>query len=143
VETARQTRILDMLGFKGKLTTSGVTADQIFFILVPFNTNTNVVPVSATACVGGIDGFLGCVIMPHNSCDPLMFKVITVLSSSSSIVFLVGYKLGWEPNYFTHIISTCSAPQCQLGNWLLCITFVHASYPAEMYWFAFVCLNPS
>ena len=88
----------------------------MFFIFVPFNTNTNVAPVSATACVDGIDGFLGCVIMPHNLCDPLMFKVITVLSSFSFIVFLVGHKIGWEPNDFTHLISTCFAPQCQLGN---------------------------
>ncbi len=95
----------------GKLTMSGVTADQIFFILVPFNTNTDVAPVSATACVGGIDGFLDCVTTPHNFCDPLMFEVITVLSSSSSsVLFLVGYKVGWEPNDFTHLISTCSAP---------------------------------
>ena len=50
----------------GKLTRRGVTAGQIFFIFVPFNTNTDVAPVSATACVGGIDGFLGRVIMPHN-----------------------------------------------------------------------------
>ena len=78
----------------GKLMTRGVTAGQIFFILVPFNTNTDVAPVSATACVGGIDGFLGCVFMPHNLCDPLMFDVITVLSSSSSIVFLEGYRIG-------------------------------------------------
>ena len=73
--------------------------------------NTGVAPVSATACIGGIDGFLGCVIMPHNLFDPLMFDVMTVLSSSSSIIFLVGYKVGLEPNEFTHLISTCSAPQ--------------------------------
>ena len=85
----------------GKLTTRGVTAGQIFFIF-PFNTNTDIAPVSATACVGGIDGFLGCVIMPHNSCDPLVFDVIIVLSSSSSILYLVGYKVGVEPNDFTH-----------------------------------------
>ena len=90
----------------GKLMTRGVTAGQIFFIFVPCNSNTNVALISVTACVGGIDGFLGCVIMPHILCDPLMFDVMTVLSSSSSIVFLVGYKVGLEPNDFTHLIST-------------------------------------
>jgi len=63
-----------------------------FFIFVLFNTNTNVAPESATACVGGIAGFLGCVITPPNLCDLLMFDVMTVLSSSSSIYFWWGKK---------------------------------------------------
>jgi hypothetical protein len=81
--------------------------------------------------------------MPHNSCDLLMFDVMTVLSSSSCMIFLVGYKVGLEPNDFTHLISNCSAQQCQLGNWILCIAFVHSSHPATMYWFVFARSNPS
>ena len=117
----------------GKLIVRGCEADLMFFVGVPFNTKIKIAPVSAIACVGGISGFFGCIIMPHILFRLFTFDVMTVLSSSSTTIFWVGYKVGLEPNDVTHLTSTCSAPQCQLGNWLLCIAFVHASYPAAMY----------
>ena len=73
----------------GKSMMRGVPAGRIFLIFVPFNTNTDVAPVSATACVGGIAGFLGCVIMPHNSCDLLMLIAAVTEVCVSAIVFAV------------------------------------------------------
>ena len=98
----------------------------MFFIGVPLNTNTKVAPVSAITCVGGIVGFFSGVIMQHISCHFAMFDVMTILSSSSTIIFWLGYKLGLAPNGFIHLTTTCSAPHSQRGNWLLCIAFVHA-----------------
>ena len=43
-----------------KLNLSGFVIGRIIFIGVSFMTNMDVAPVSATACVMGIDGFLGC-----------------------------------------------------------------------------------
>jgi hypothetical protein len=109
----------------------------MFFIGVPFKTKTKVGPVIVTACVGGIDGFFGGVTMPHILCRFVMFNVMTLLSSSLTTIFCVGYKIGLASNDFTHLTTTCTAPHHQQGNWLLCIAFVHALYPAAMYWFAF------
>ena len=109
----------------GKLIMRGFTAGRMFFIVVPFNTKIEIAPAPATSCVGGIAGFFGCVIMPHILCNFLMFDVTMIISSSlTTILFWVGYKVGFEPNDVTHLISTCSVPQCQLGNWLLYIAFV-------------------
>ncbi len=50
----------------GKLIVRGVVAGRTFFILgVFFMIITDVAPVSATACVIGIDGFLGCTLDAH------------------------------------------------------------------------------
>ncbi len=49
----------------GKLILRGFVVGRTFFIGVFFMTNTDVAPVSATACVMGIDGFLGCMIDTH------------------------------------------------------------------------------
>ena len=73
----------------------------MFFVGVPFNTKIEVAPVSATACVGGISGFFGCIIMPHISFCLFTFDVMTILSSSSTSIFWVGYKVGLEPNGYT------------------------------------------
>ncbi len=78
----------------------------------------DVAPVSATACVMGIDGFLGCMLDAHICCRRFdKFSVITVMSSLSMSMFWVGYKVGSEPNEFKHLISTCSAPHRHIfGN---------------------------
>ena len=96
----------------GKLIVRGFVARRTFFILgVFFMIITEVAPVSATACVMGIDGFLGCTLGAH-ICWCLLDKlsVITVVSSPSTIMFWVGYKLGSETNEFKHYNSSCSAP---------------------------------
>ncbi len=49
----------------GKLILRGFVVGHIFFIGVFFMTITDVAPVSATACVMGIDGFLGCTLNAH------------------------------------------------------------------------------
>ena len=49
----------------GKLILSGFVVGLIFFIGVSFITNIDVPPVLATACVMGIDGFLGCILDAH------------------------------------------------------------------------------
>ena len=50
----------------GQLIVRGFVAGRTFFILgVFFMIITDVAPVSATACVIGIDGFLGCTLDAH------------------------------------------------------------------------------
>ena len=44
----------------GKLILRGFVVGHIFFMGVFFMTSTDVAPVSAPACVMGINGFLGC-----------------------------------------------------------------------------------
>jgi hypothetical protein len=81
-------------------------------------TNMDVAPVSATACVMGIAGFLGCMLDAH-ICRRWFDKlsVTTVMSSLSTTTFWVGYKVGSETNEFKHFSSTGSAPHChKLGN---------------------------
>ena len=79
---------------------------------------TDVAPVSATACVIGIDGFLGCTLDAHICCRLLdKLSVTTVLSSSSTMLFWLGYKVGVEINESRHFNSTFSAPHHHiLGN---------------------------
>ncbi len=81
-------------------------------------TITDVAPVSATACVMGIDGFLGCTLDAHIFCrwfDKL--SVTNVISPLSTTLFWVGYKVGSKTNEFKHFTSTCSAPHRHiLGN---------------------------
>ena len=74
----------------GKLITRGFTAGRMFFIVVPFNTKIEVAPVHATACVGGIAGFIGCIIMPHILCNLLMFDAMIIISLSLTTIFWVG-----------------------------------------------------
>jgi hypothetical protein len=49
----------------GKFIVRGFVAMRIFCIGVCFMTNMDVAPVSATACVLGIDDFLGCTLDAH------------------------------------------------------------------------------
>jgi hypothetical protein len=79
---------------------------------------TDVAPVSATACVMGIDGFLGCMLDAHICIRWLdKLSVTTVVLSLSTTMFWVGYKVGSETNEFKHFNSTCSAPHRHiLGN---------------------------
>ncbi len=65
----------------GKLIVRGFVAGQIFFIGVPFITNTEVALVSATACVGGIAGFVGCMQEAQTLICCFLLAVTTVLSS--------------------------------------------------------------
>ena len=78
----------------------------------------DVAPVSATACVMGIDGFLGCMLDAHICCRRVdKLSVTTVMSSLSKSMLWVGYKVWSEPNEFKHLISTCSAPHRHIfGN---------------------------
>ena len=79
----------------------------------------DVAPVSATVCVMGIDGFLGCMLDAHICCRRVdKLSVTTVMSSlSKSSMFWVGYKVWFEPNEVKHLISTCSAPHRHIfGN---------------------------
>jgi len=70
-------------------------------------TNMDVAPVSATACVMGIDGFLGCMLDAHICCRWFdKFSITTVMSSLSTSMFWVGYKVGSETNEFKHLTST-------------------------------------
>ncbi len=119
----------------GKLILRGFFVGRIVFIGVFFMTITDVTPVSATACVMGIDGFLSCMLDAHiwwRWCDKL--SVTTVMSPLSTTMFCVGYKVGSETNDIRHFTSVCFAPHRHiLGNWLLCIALVHASYPPPMY----------
>jgi hypothetical protein len=54
----------------------------MFLISVPFNTNTKVAWVSATACVGGMAGFVGCVQGAHTAIHSVVLEVNTVFSST-------------------------------------------------------------
>jgi hypothetical protein len=75
----------------GKLILRGFVAGRTFFIGVSFMTITDVAPVSATACVMGIVGLLGCVLgahILHHHVDTL--EVTTVVLSSSLCIFLMG-----------------------------------------------------
>jgi hypothetical protein len=82
-------------------------AGQIFFMSVPFMTNTKVAPVSATACVGSIAGCLGCTTGAHISCHHNIFVVTTVLSLSLMAKLWVEYKVGVELNEFkNHLMFT-------------------------------------
>jgi len=67
----------------GKLILREFVVGRIFFIGVFFMNNTDVTPVSATACVMGIDGFLGCTLAAH-ICRRWFdkFPVTTVMSST-------------------------------------------------------------
>ena len=78
----------------------------------------DVAPVSATACVMGIDGSLGCMLDAHICCRLVdKLSVTTVMSSLSESTLWVGYKVWSEPNEFKHLISTCSAPHRHIfGN---------------------------
>jgi hypothetical protein len=49
----------------GNLILRGFVGRHTFFIGVFFMTNMDVAPVSTTACVMGIDGFLGCTLDAH------------------------------------------------------------------------------
>jgi hypothetical protein len=102
----------------GKLILRGFVVGRTFFIGVFFVTITDVAPVSATACVMGIDGFLGCTLDAHiwwRCFDKL--SDTTVMSSLSTTMVWVGYKVGSEKNEFKHFTSTCSAPHHHiLGN---------------------------
>jgi hypothetical protein len=102
----------------GKLMLSGFFVGRTFCIGVPFMTIILVAPVSATACVMGIDGLLGCTLDAHICCLWFdKFSVTTVMSSWSTPLFWVGYKVGSEPNEFKHLTSTFSAPHRHiLGN---------------------------
>jgi hypothetical protein len=103
----------------GKLILSGCVAGCTFFILgVFFMITIDVAHVSATACVIGIDGFLGCMLDAHICCRRVdKFSMTTVMSSLSTFTFWVRYKVGSEPNKFKHLISTCSAPHRHIfGN---------------------------
>ena len=107
-------------------------------------TNTVVAPVSAIPCELGINGEVVCMLCTHTLCFDT-FDVTTVLSSSSTVLFVwVGYKTGSPINDFKHLISNCSAPHRHMvGSWDLCIAFVHASYPAEIYCPEFSRVYPS
>jgi hypothetical protein len=102
----------------GKLILRGFVAGRTFFIGVSFMTITDVASVSATACVMGIVGLLGCVLGVHilrRRVDTL--EVTTVVLSSSLCTLLVGYKVGVETNDFTHLCVTCFAPHHHIvGN---------------------------
>ena len=103
----------------GKLILSGFVAGRTFFILgVFFMIIIDVAPVSATACVMGIDGFLGCMLDAHICCRRVdKLSVTTVMSSLSKSMLWVGYKVWSEPNEVKHLISTCSAPHRHIfGN---------------------------
>ena len=109
----------------GKLILSGFVVGLTFFIGVSFMTNMDVAPVSATACVMAIDGFLGCILDAHICCCWFntvsrrfdKFPLTIVMSSLSTPLFWVGYKGGFETNDFKHLSSTCSAPHRHiLGN---------------------------
>ena len=102
----------------GKLILRGFVVGRTFFIGVLFMTNTDVAPVSATACVMVIDGFLRCTLDAHICrCWFDKLSVTTVMSSMSMTMFWVGYKVGSETNEFKHFTSTCSAPHHHiLGN---------------------------
>jgi hypothetical protein len=78
----------------------------------------DVAPVSATACVMGIAGFLGCMLDAHICCRWVdKFSMTTVMSSLSTSTLWVGYKVWSKPNEFIHLISTCSAPHRHIfGN---------------------------
>jgi hypothetical protein len=101
----------------GKLMVRGFVAGQIFLIGVPLNTKIEVALVSATACVGGIAGFVGCMQGAHTLIRFVVLEVTTVSSSMLTSRFWVGYKVGSETNGFKHFNSTCFAPHHHiLGN---------------------------
>ncbi len=62
----------------GKIMVRGFVVGQIFLIGIPFNTNTKVALVSATAYVGGIAGFVGCMQGAHTSISFVVLEVTTV-----------------------------------------------------------------
>jgi hypothetical protein len=102
----------------GKLILRGFVAGRTFFMGVSFMTITDIVPVSATVCVMGIVGLLGCVLGVHILCCRVnTLEVTTVVSLSSLCILLVGYKVGDETNNFTHLCVTCFAPHHHIvGN---------------------------
>jgi hypothetical protein len=108
----------DKLLLLGEHGLRGFVVGRTFFIGVPFMTITDVAHVSATTCVMGIDGFLGCMLDAHICChwfDKL--SVTTEISSLSTTLFWVGCKVGSETNEFKHFTSSCSAPHHHiLGN---------------------------
>jgi hypothetical protein len=81
-------------------------------------TVTDIAPVSATACVMGILGLLGCVLGAHVLLHRVnTLEVTTVVSLLSLCILLVGYKVGDETNDFTHLCVTCFAPHRHIvGN---------------------------
>ena len=93
----------------GKLILSVFFAGCTFFVGVFFTTITNVAPVSATVCVMGIVGFLGCELWAHMCCCCVnRLSVTTVILSLSMLMFCVGYKAWFETNelkHFTHTIT--------------------------------------
>ncbi len=128
----------------GKLMVRWFVAGRIFLIKVPFNTKTDVALVSATVCISGIAGFIGCMQGAHTLICFVVLEVTTVFSSMLTSRFWVGYKVGSETNGFKHFNSTCFAPHHHiLGNLLLCMALVHAPYPAVMYSLALLLSNPS
>jgi hypothetical protein len=82
----------------------GFVAGRIFLIKVPFNMKTEVAPVSATACVGGIAGFVGCVQGAHTLICSVVLEVTTVSLSILTSIFWVGYKVGLETNVLNILI---------------------------------------
>ncbi len=79
----------------GRLIVRGCVAGPTFLILgVFFMIIIDVAPVSATACVMGIDGFVECMLDVHICCRRFdKFSVTTVMSSLSTSMFWVGYKV--------------------------------------------------
>jgi hypothetical protein len=94
----------------GKLMVGEFVAGLIFLIGVPFNTKTEVAPVSTTPCVGGIAGFVGCMQGAHTSICFAVLEVTIALLSMLTSRFWVGYNVGSETNGFKHFNSTCLAP---------------------------------
>ncbi len=127
----------------GNFMLRGLGAILTFCMGVFAITNTVVAPVSAIPCELGINGSVVCTLCAHTlRCHT--FEVTTVLSSSSEVFVWVGYKTGSSINDFKHLIPNCSAPHRHMaGSWDLCIAFVHASYPAEMYCPEFLRVYPS
>ena len=102
----------------GKLILRGFVAGHTYFTGVFLMTNTDVAPVSATPCVMGMKGFLGCTLDAH-ICRRWFDKLLvtTVMSSLFTTMFWVEYKVGSETNEFKHFTSTYSAPHHRiLGN---------------------------
>jgi hypothetical protein len=102
----------------GKSILRGFVVGHTFFIGVFFMTNMDVAPVSATPCVMGINGFMGCTLDAHiRRCWFDKLSVTTVLLLLSTPLFWVGYEIGYVTNEFKHFTSTCSAPhRHMLGN---------------------------
>ena len=128
----------------GNFMLSGLGAIRTFCMGVSAITNTVVAPVSAIPCELGINGSVVCTLCAHTLLCRATFEVTTVLSSSSELLLWVGYKTGSSINEFKHLNPNCSAPHRHMvGNWDLCIAFVHASYPAAIYCPEFARVYPS